>query len=117
MADGTTMRIDVVEMGKVAAAVAGIADECARCAELGAVATAAGDLPAGRWLQDLLAERRDGFVAHCQRLERTFRELSVRLSRFASDLHHTDQHNGATVAALRRELADGIADTARTAEV
>ncbi|MER7010305.1 hypothetical protein ABT324_02600 [Saccharopolyspora sp. NPDC000359] len=116
MADIATMRIDVVEMGKVAAAVAGIADECAQCAELGAAVTAAGDLPEGRWLQDLLAERRDGFVAHCQRLERTFRELSVRLSSFASDLQHTDQHNGAAVAALRRELVGGIAATARTAE-
>ncbi|MGW1682270.1 hypothetical protein [Saccharopolyspora sp. NPDC002376] len=106
MTDNGAMRVDVVELGKAASVVAGIADECAGYAELAGVAPNAGDLPAGKWLQDLLAERRDEVAAHCQRLERVFRELSERMARFATDVQALDQHNGSAV----KSLGDGLAD-------
>ncbi|MEV6232736.1 hypothetical protein AB0L88_33225 [Saccharopolyspora shandongensis] len=106
MTDNDAMRVDVVELGKAASVVAGIADECAGYAELAGVAPNAGDLPAGKWLQDLLAERRDEVAAHCQRLERVFRELSERMARFATDVQALDQHNGSAV----KSLGDGLAD-------
>lgn len=115
MTDDAAMRVDVVELGKVAAEVAGIADECAGCAELAGVAPNAGDLPAGRWLQDLLAERRDEISAHCQRLERVFRELAERMAHFAAEVEAVDQHNGAAVKALGDDLAEAFDGAVRGA--
>ncbi|TDD42215.1 hypothetical protein [Saccharopolyspora elongata] len=106
MTEDTATRVDVVELGKAASVVSGIADECAGCAELAGAAPSAGDLPTGKWLQDLLAERRDEVAAHCARLERVFRELADRMAQFATDVQALDRHNGSAV----KSLGDGLAE-------